>query len=77
MIKKYNINDLMLGRYVYTYTITGGNIIVTGERMGVLYFNDDVCVDLIAEEKVLKQNIITQKNFTFIIINFIFLRTIN
>ena len=58
---KYNTNDLMLGRYIYYYSINDINII--GERMGVLYLNNGVYSDLITSDEVVLENIISKKSF--------------
>ncbi|MBR3362378.1 MAG: hypothetical protein IKG40_00460 [Bacilli bacterium] len=58
---KYNTNDLMLGKYKYNYVV--GKTSVSGQRMGVLVYNDGLYEDLISGENVRDEDIIMKKMF--------------
>lgn len=63
---KYNTNDLMLGRYNYSYDINVAKndfVSIIGERMGVLFLSNNGYIDLITGDYVLEKDIITKKPF--------------
>ena len=60
---KYNTNFLMHGKYNYSYTIDD-SIEILGERMGVLYFNDNSYIDLITGQVVKEEDVIKLQAFS-------------
>ena len=60
---EYNTNDLIRARYSYNYTTSNG-IEVNGQRDGVLYFKDDIYVDLITSNLVNEEDIIRKQSFS-------------